>query len=361
MKNIILCGIIFLLSACSYRVEYPKMAIYGTSPTLHSAVVKNVAKYDLVILDFENWTNNPGSIRMLRKANKNIKILAYGNPIEVYSRKIKKRPLNLQLSEMMKRDEYQSWWLWTDKKKHAVFYTRLPYLMMNISSLCPKINGEKWNGFIADFYIQHALTVFPKPDGFFGDNAADNWYWTNESILAKRKLGWIDSNMDGLPDEKARLDPAWKKGMEEFYTHIRQEMGPDFLIYGNKGNMELVNVLDGKMFEEFPFSYGGPDKRAGGWYQCMESYLKMGENAIIQIKWPSSKKHLMFTLSSALLGDGYFALGHNFSGWLPEFKSVGIPLGPYQVDNDRNIWYREFSGATVKVYPEARKGEIIYK
>jgi len=360
MKNVYLIVTILFLSACS-SVNYPKLAVYGTSPTLHPAVVRNMAKYNLVILDFENWTNNAKSIIALKKKNKNIKILAYGNPIEVYHKRIKKRPLNLVLSEMMKQKEFKDWWLWTDKNEHAVFYTQLPYYMMNMSSLCPEINGMKWNEFIARFYIKHALNVYPKPDGFFGDNAADNWYWTNESILLKKNLGWIDSNLDGLPDEEARLDPAWKKGMERFYTIIREEKGKNFIIFGNKGNMELMNVLDGKMFEEFPFSYGGPDKRAGGWYQCMENYFKMGENAIIQIKWPNSKKNLLFTLASTLLGDGYFALGHNFSGWLPEFRSIGKPLGPYKVNNNKNIWFREFSGATVKVYPEKRKGEIIYK
>ncbi len=348
------------LTNVSAEIIYPKLAIYSTSQTLHPGAVKDYSRYHLIIMDYENWTNNPESIALLREEDPSTKILAYGNPIEVYYEEIPKRPLNLELTEMLLSEKYQDWWLWTDKKEHAVFYdSYLPYRMVNMSSMSPKIDGQKWNEFIAHFYIKHALKKEPRPDGFFGDNAADNWYWTNEHILLRRNLGWIDANLDGLPDEQKRLDDAWRKGMEEFYTIIREEMGEDFLVIGNKGNMELMNVLDGKMFEEFPFTYGGPDKRAGGWYQNMEYYLAQGENAIIQIKRTPSKEHLLFGLASALLGDGYFAVGHNFSGWFPEFETLGRALGPHQVDNQHDIWYRVFEKGLVKVYPELRKGEII--
>ena len=349
------------LDVPTHPEDYPRLAIYSTSQTLNEKVVPKYARFDMVVVDYENWTNNPESIQMLRQMNKKMWILAYGNPIEVYYKPISKRPLNLQLSLMMEKDKYQGWWLMTDKGEHAVFYTPLPYWMMNMTTLAPKIDGQRWNQYIAHFYIDHALKMNPRPDGFFGDNASDNFHWLNNHTLKSRKLGFLDANLDGLPDEQARFDPAWREGMEEFYSIIRAEMGDDFLILGNKGNMELMNVLDGKMFEEFPFAYGGPDKRAGGWYQCMDSYLQMGNNAIVQVKNHFDKQHLIFVLTSTLLGDGYFAVGHNYSSWLPEFNSIGKPLGPYSIDNANDIWSREFEKATVRVYPEKRRGEIIYK
>ena len=149
---------------------------------------------------------------------------------------------------------------------------------------------------------------------------------------------------------------------------LSQIFGKNFLILGNKGKPEYdENVYDGKMFEEFPFTYGGEDKRAGGWYQCMKNYFTTGPYSIIQSPQTYNEKVAKFVFCSALLGDGYFAIGHNNYRQFDFYKKIGKPLGEHTEYDDskkprkEHYWQREFEKATVKVFPFQRRGEIIYK
>ena len=389
------------------NIDYPKLAIYGTSPHLSKKAVPGLGKLDLVILDFENWVNNPENIKLLMDDYPNVLVLAYTNPMETYYGIIPKRPLNLELSEkilgltkgeirtysaLIKRlknaksenhkkalakklisynekvleSPYSKWFLWTTKKNHVVFYTPLPYWMMNLSKDCPKVNGKTWNQFITNYYNKNIFTAIPRPHGSFQDNATADVHWMNNFAFSAKERGWIDANLDGKADEDWHLNDSWKSGQIEFSSILRESNGEDFIMVGNKGKIEYDGVFDGKMFEEFPFSYGGPDKRAGGWFQCMKNYLASGPFSIIQSRQTGDVKFIKFVLASTLMGDGYFAIGHNNRKQYDFYKKIGKPLGSHAEIKGKNIpkketyWQREFEKATVKVWPYKRRGEIIY-
>ena len=407
MKKIILfCVIVFLILVDTSIAEtFPKLAIYHTSQiaSIHKIERGVFDDFSLVIFGYENWINNPKSMKAFREKYPDSIMLAYVNPMEVYYKTIDKRPWNKELSrkvlglnekeflifsrqiadkkienikkeehkkilEKIKSSPYAKWFLWTTADKHAVFYTRLPYWMMNMASNCPKVDGLKWNQFIAQFYLKNIFFSDVRPDGIFQDNATADVFWMNGFAFKPEKDGWIDSNLDGKPDTQENLDFYWKKGQEEFVSIFRNVFGKNFLILGNKGKPEFSpGNYDGKMFEEFPFTYGGEDKRAGGWFQCMKNYFETGPYSIIQAPQTYNEKIVKFVLCSALMGDGYFAIGHNNYKQFKFYRKIGNALGPHIEHEDSKkpekeyYWQREFEKATVKVWPYQRKGEIIYK
>ena len=348
-----------------------KLAVYNTSPVISQQLFDQPhfrpEKFGLIIIDLDNWVNNPGSIMKIKEVNGKAKVLVYSNPFEVYHKPMAARPLNQKLTALMmnKGGKHADWWLWTTKRQNIVFYSSLPYWVMNMSSNCPLFDGQRWNQFIADFYAQDVLTKEPRPDGWFMDNSTADIFWVNKACIhPKDKTAWIDADLDGQPDREKDLDAAWQKGQSEFVEWLRSRAGKKFLVVGNKGKPEYwPGLFDGKMFEHFPFDYAGEDKRAGGWYQCMANASQTGPLTIIQAQWPTTPDKFNFVLASALLADAYFCVGHNQWRWFPEYDAadrLGAPTSGIIAEDD-SVWSREFVNGQVKVWPNIQKGEIILK
>lgn len=361
---LLIVGSLVVVLLCTTAVagkRYFKLAVHRTSPVLGKQAVDMIGRFDLLNLDLENWVNNPEDIKLLKKKYPHVKVFTYVNPMEVFYKKMPKRPLGLRLLQKVEKTDYEKWFLWTTLKKHALFYTPLPMWMMNMTTNCPIVGGMRWNQFIALYYQQQVFNKEPKPDGMFHDNAGADMHWNNQEVLKKNKLGYFDSNLDGVADSQPMMDEAWKAGQEEFISIVRKNNPKDFVIVGNKGKPEYAeHVYDGKMFEHFPFTYGGMDTRAGGWFQCMENIKQTGPYSIIQTAWPASKKHFMFVFASALLTDCYFAVGHNNHKWFPEYdraEKLGKPVGLACETDD--YWTRSYENGIVIVWPYERKGEII--
>src|SRR4030042_6756898 len=143
-------------------------AIYWTSPVMDQAVVPDVAKFDLVIADLENWVNNPESLKNLKILNPNLKLLMYANPMELFYKRLGGRGIGWQLYQMVKDPPYDKWWFKTTKEENIVFYKQLPMRMMNLSTDCPEVGGTRWNQYFAQFLIEKLFIREPVPDGFFG-------------------------------------------------------------------------------------------------------------------------------------------------------------------------------------------------
>lgn len=336
-------------------------AIYWTSPVMDPMVVAEVAKFDLVIADLENWVNNPESLKALKRLNPKLKLIMYANPMELYHRPMDNRKIGWQLYNMVKEPPYDKWWLKTTMGENIVFYKQLPLWMMNLSTDCPKVNGQTWSQYFARFLTEKMFVHEPRPDGFFGDNPTCYIGWINNELL-KPKNGLIDSNRDGVADKGDVLDKNWCDGQKEFYSIILKAMGKRFLVITNKGELNLmqpIKLVNGIMFEEFPNNYLG-DKMAGGWYQCLENYLEAGNQSIIHSKWPADPEHFRFVFYSAMLGDGYFMAGHSNRNWYAEYdesKKLGKPVG--EVAKTSQYWFRGFENGILAVWPMSRKVEIV--
>jgi hypothetical protein len=168
--------------------------------------------------------------------------------------------------------------------------------------------------------------------------------------------GNIDANRDGIKDDPKVLDRSWSNGIREFLWIIRKAKGDKFIMVGNKMTLEYIDLLNGKMAEEFPNNYLG-DKKADGWYQTMENYFQAGPYSIIHARQiANDPEYRTFIIASALMGDGYYAYGHNMTRQFPEYEDIGQALGPAEKKGDH--WQRRFEKAVVTVWPEKKKGEI---
>lgn len=362
MKRLVGIGLLILLVVTDAAAI--EKAIYWTSPVMDPMVVAEVAKFDLVIADLENWVNNQESLKALKKLNPKLKLLMYANPMELYHRPMDNRKIGWQLYQTVKESPYDKWWLKTTKGENIIFYKELPLWMMNMSTDCPKVSGQTWGQYFAKFLVDKMFVREPRPDGFFGDNPTCYIGWINKELL-KPKNGLIDSNRDGIADSSDIdiIDRNWCDGQKEFYSHIFKIMGKNFLVITNKGELNLMKPLklvNGIMFEEFPNNYLG-DKMAGGWYQSMENYLEAGNMSIVHSKWPTDPDNFRFVFYSAVLGDGHFMVGHNNRNWYPEYdqaEKLGKPVG--EVAKTSRYWLRGFEHGIVAVWPMSQKVEIVF-
>ncbi|HBA36395.1 TPA: hypothetical protein DCZ15_00810 [Candidatus Falkowbacteria bacterium] len=337
MKNLILM-ILMLISFLTFGQKI-KTAVYWTSPRLYNGDSDNLAKFDLLIIDLENMINNRDSLVKIKKINPNVKLIAYSNPMEIFDPRMDWRPLQNAWSDEIYA-KYPNWLLKTDRGKKAIFWKGM--VMLNLSSACPKINGLTYSEWMANILLTRALSDSIW-DGYFMDNSGGNISWV---YSGKREQ--IDANVDGLPDIDTTLDKSWSEGIQIFLNIIREKKGKEFILLGNKGSVEFVDVLNGKMFEDWPNNYLG-DKRDGGWHQCMINAAQTGPYTIFQV---NSERNLEFAVASSLLLNEpiYIAINQNNSKYYDYFK--------YDLGKATTTTFKRYEKAIIEVNPSQREGKI---
>ncbi|MFH1457403.1 MAG: putative glycoside hydrolase [Patescibacteria group bacterium] len=309
--------IFFLLTVISTStlLASNRLSVYWQTPTMTSNDARNLAKFDLVIVDVENWANNPETVAEILKYNSDCVLLKYINPMELFDPQVDGRPWQGMIYNSVTAFHH-NWWL-KQPNGAPIYYWHSPRMrMLNLSSKCPvDKHGNTWGGYL----VQHMkASADAEPiAGLFIDNTFDNISWMYE--------GNIDVNCDGLRDHPDSLDLWWRQGVEKFLQLLESD-----LVIGNEANLEYKNLLDGKMWENFP-----PADFGKSWYASMQNYLSElseMEYNIIHSE-PKGEQWRMFTLCSALLGDGLYCYGTNHYGWYPEYnliKKLGKPVGPAQ-------------------------------
>jgi hypothetical protein len=307
MKKLILLIGIVVFSSSVFGQRILK-ANYWTSPRMSLAVVPALAKCDLVIADVDNWVNSRESLKLLKKLNPNLLLIVYTNILEIFPKAGVNRPWQQAVVDEI-YTKCTAWLLKTDKGNDAIFTQKMR--MLNVSTTCPKIKGQTYT----DWYASKLTTGILRDslvDGYFGDNGSGNWSW-----IYTGKGEQIDANNDGKPNQDCLLDRDMSEGIHNFLRQIRQAMGKKFIILANKGSVEYMDVLNGRMFEDWRNDYLG-DNYDSGWWQCFLNGRKTGNYTIIKIKSP---KDLEFAYLSAKLldHDVYIAIGQDYSNPYPEF------------------------------------------
>lgn len=358
MKKLVYLIFVLVLSIFSIKTEnkaeervsgqyWPaiKTARYWTSPIIREYQIKYLAETDILIVDVENMFNNYSYLKRIKELNPDLILLCYTNPMEIWVTKYSNRPWqNSVIQEIV--DNRQDWLLKKNTKQGRDFTTFWPNMVMiNMSASCPRINWRRYSSWMARKLNREVLSDSIW-DGYFMDNATPNISWVAPSS--------IDINNNGQADDDQYIDRSWEKGVRRFLRRIRRANGNDFIIIGNKGDHSFLDILDGKMFENFPNNWLG-DTWANGFKQSINNAKNGLEKNIFTIN-PSEAK---FGLTSALLLDNiYLALGQDFY-YSPEILSIdlGDPLDKYQREGD--IFFREFQKGKVYVFPLERRGEII--
>jgi hypothetical protein len=248
------------------------------------------------------------------------------------------------------REHYPAWFLKTDNGKPAVFWIGMR--MMNISSSCPKVNGQTYGDWMASFLLKSVLSddIW---DGYFMDNGGGNISWVYGDRRTK-----IDADNNSVADNDSLLDKSWSEGVHSFLKKIREVKGKKFIILANKGSKEFMDVLNGRMFETFPCDYLG-DKKDGGWWQGIKNSDKTGKYTVFQV----IAEDLEFGLASALLKDNVsIAVGQDNPKFYPILETkLGKALGKMKILKGK-VCRRNFQNGYVTVIPSRREGKIkLYK
>lgn len=338
--------------------NYPiKTAAYWTSPTMGKQDAINLARHDLLIIDLENKFNNRQRLLEIKKMNPAVIILAYSNPMEIFMTLYHSRPWQNKVIEEITKN-YPGWLLKTvNREKQTLQFAHFwpGMIMLNMSSTCPRINGERYNEWMAK-KLKREILSDPIFDGYFQDNGTVNISWVYQNNQEK-----IDINADNQADLNAFIDKSWSKGQKQFLRSIRRYfnkrslfLSRKMIIVTNKGDTNLLNLVDGKFFEKFPNDYLG-DKWAFGWKQSMDNARQTGPYTILQVE----RRFLSFGLASALLLDNaYLAVSQDDAGIFPEFEiNPGKPKGNTFYFNHK--YRRDYENLRVEVEPLSQEGKII--
>lgn len=329
--------IIACLQACQKsETLFPdskRRAIYWTSPVILDINIDSLAKAELLIVDLENMFNNYQHLLAIKKLNPSIKLICYSNPMEIFAERYANRTWQNKVIDTIYQ-KHPDWLLKDYDDEPVVFWEGM--VMLNLSDYS---DYHKW---MAEKLLSEILldTIWA---GYFMDNCTPNISWVGEMNIANYQ-----------PFSTAKIDRHWEKGIRKFLGIIREGTDSSFILIGNKGDLAFNDLLNGKMFENFPNDWLG-DKRADGWFQSMKNAQAFQGFSIFSIK----PREIEFGLSSAMLLDNvYLVIGQDYAlHFNDQYLEIGRPVEHFRTEG--SVFVRKYQKGLVKVFPYERRGEII--
>lgn len=368
----ILC-LFFLFSnsalASGPKSTFPRLANYYLKWELNEAEARKLAQWDVLVLDMETQENSPDKLRLIRKLNPDVVILAYITAQEIIDDVERTAGYTgARLRTKLRSSISDEWWLRDDKGNKIMNWPGT--YMLNLSDIAPKNDrSQRFHEYLPDFVADN---IAPSKlfDGVFYDNTWGDVSWVNPNI---------DLDGDGGCKSRAEMDRAWARGFKQMLEKSRQLLGNDFIIVGN-GNVyfDYQGLLNGMMLESFP----SPWENGGNWQGSMETYFKLEKNnlkppiSIINVnkKNQFDYRAMRFGLASTLLGNGFYSYDYDVSNhtqtwWYDEY---GIKLGPatsvpYNLlkQNDSQLqpglWRRDFKQGSVILNSTDRSQVHVFK
>ncbi|MCF7860256.1 hypothetical protein K9M09_01395 [Patescibacteria group bacterium] len=352
---IILAFLVFFPQLVQADEAYPRLANYFLKWELSEAEAIELSKWDVVILDMENQENNPDMIRLIRKLNPKIRILAYITSQEILDNASDYR--NAWLRKELYSQIADDWYLRDDQGKKVINWPNTS--MFNLSDhVTTNSQGYKLNEYLPHF-VHEKLQITGLWDGVFYDNIWGDVAWVNG--------GNLDFDNNGKRDSVLVANSLWAAGTAKMLNLTRTLCGSDFIILGNgRIYWSYQSILNGNMLEAFPSFW----ENGGTWAGSMESYIKLPTvNAqpsvpIINVYEKDQTNYRLFRygLTSALLGEGYYSFdydvtSHGQTWWYDEYE---VKLGtsqssPYNLLDSENkkwqpgLWRRDFKNGVAIV------------
>lgn len=323
---LVLCSLLLgsPVSATHTPDAYPRLANYFLKWQLSESEARELAKWDLVVLDMETQVNSAALIKKMREWNPRIVLLAY-----ITSQEIRKDApsggsvMRKKLAAGIATERYlldqsgarQSSWPGT-------------YLL----NLRDPAMGEYLAGFVSKEILGTGLW-----DGVFYDNA-----WDSITYFVPGKL-------------PAEADADWRTGMKFLYNETRRLAGRSIILVGNGTTRAYQNELNGNMIENFIPSAWTPTMRTYGFDSDRARVPVVNIiNANTGNRGGQNRyQEMRFGLASTLLENGAYSFDfgdqdHTQLWWYDEYSvDLGRPtgeavsarsLGAYEVD----VWRRQF-------------------
>ncbi|MFH1098868.1 MAG: putative glycoside hydrolase [Candidatus Uhrbacteria bacterium] len=332
--------------------QFPRLANIFLKWHLSEEEARDLARWDVIILDMEVPSNSPEAFALLRQLNPQAKILAYITAQEV-RRDIATNPQTPMRRRLAARLA-ESWYLRSPSGELVYWWPQT--WLLNISSQAPVINGQRWSDALATF-VADEIASDSRWDGVYYDNLWGSVSWftplertaqnsntgtlTDQTSGASALTGFtrsqIDLNNDGREEDAPTRDRWWTEGVRALQVTTRQRVGPSFLITGN-GSPIYADTVNGLLLEHFP------NTNEGDWSDSMSAYRLMLDRvvkpALVVVNSNTENtgerqnwRRVRFGLLSTLLGEGYYSFDfgdqdHAQRWWYDEYDAyLGDPAG----------------------------------
>lgn len=333
--------------------NYPRLAnLYWRNP-IDSETAKELAKWDVLVLDMTAQTYSADAIKQIKQLNPKIIILAYTSAIEMPVERLSSiEPSGYGKWHELASGDKKNWHLKNSANQEIIFWPG--NVMMNLASRDE--NGQTYADYLTDFYDKNILSS-GLWDGLFFDTVWNNIAWLDKTI---------DMNNDGRAETENEINKLWRKAYRGFFEKLRSRLGSRYLIIIN-GDGDFQDLANGRMFESFPEFW------EGGWSGQMKNLSKISDNGylprlnIINSDTKNTGNRydytsMRFGLTSALMFDAYYSFdwGTNLREqlwWYNEYDtSLGTPTSPAKNltgKTDGNfmagLWQRDFEKGIILV------------
>lgn len=340
------------------------------TPTATSKDIADAARYSLIIAGFRGDWHNTGVRRKLEDKvaevrARNPRILILGPTVSI------------AYAGTWEKDFPQDGWLLQADGKRIKGW---PGTEM--------INLRKED--VLDWLAQQAKlsATMQGVDGVFVDNMTprfDAW----AANIATHEPYTVDADGDGKPDDPKWLNQEWGRAKMTLARKIREAIGPDKYFVANTTSDAPASYLNGALLEDY-MDYVLDGKKT--WDSVFGEYQRwmrqarppalttlLGSSGVTPPfnaqKRPQSEQdellnkgrarvqRMRFGLTTALMGDGYFAydLNTRWRGqrwWYPEYDApLGYPKGDARKQSD-GTWRRDFDGGVVIVNPTRQTATV---
>ncbi len=349
-------GLLITGPVFSANKTYPRKANYYLNWEIDESDARQLAKWDLLILDMELQYRDYSLLKKIRQWNPDIIMLVYITPQEI------RQDAANSFSYMRKKfvSGISDKWYLKNSKGQKLNWWPGTYLL-NVTEEVPYSGGKGFNKYLAEFVTDELLST-GLWDGVFYDNA-----WDNITYFAGTD---IDLDLDGKKD--SWLDQKWQTGMKSLYNQTRELAGEDYLIVGNNETTKYNEELNGMILENF---------EVGKWEHYMERY-DFNENNRVRpriniinantankdIKGEQYQK-MRFGLTSTLLEDGYYSFdygdkNHGQLWWYDEYdidlgKAISKSSSGKEYDEYKeDMWRRDFANGLALVNSTASTKQV---
>ncbi|MDD4994913.1 MAG: putative glycoside hydrolase [Patescibacteria group bacterium] len=338
-----------LAASAPLNTDAPRLANIFLHWSVADDKARDLAEWDVVILDMDIQTSNPSAIDTMRRINPDIKIFAYIPLVEVRQSidGLASSSLRRKLAQGIKNE----WYLVDTSGNKRSFWQG--NWIMNITNECLSVAGQRWNDYLPSF-VKNEIIASGKWDGVFFDNG-----WEDVTYFAG---GNLDFNRDGQPAGSSDANRLWKEGIAKALDATASAIGSKYLVMLNDGPY-YANHTDGVTVENFS---------SKDWTYALKNY----RDAVTESQQPSSNilnsntnntgsqndyKTMRFGYTSAMLFDGYYSFDfgdqdHGQTWWYDEYGAyLGAPKGPAEnltssgSDLMEGLWKREFQNGLVLV------------
>jgi hypothetical protein len=356
LAALVAAGVMFFAAptqAATLPARFPRLVNYYLNPDITKSQALALAQWDMVILGAELQYTHPEIFPILRQNNPNIILLAYVPseeiPTAVRSITDPNHPIAKLLSGVP-----DSWWFTDTAGQRQSIWPGTQ--MINVTDFAPVVNGERWNTYLPKFVHANIMST-GLWDGIFYDNVFPDISWI--------KNGNVDLDRNGVADDPATADAAWRSGMTTLLSTSRALEGVNAIIIGN-GAGQYFSAMNGRLIEDFP-SPGG-----GNWVGGVQTYFNAINAgffpAVTVINGKSTTdrqddyRAMRYTFATTLLSYGFFSfdLGsrdHSALWRYDEYRAyLGLPLGaarnldrPTSTTVATGLWRRDFRNGIVLV------------